>query len=210
MQCILCNSESNEKILSGSNRDYYHCSTCQLIFLNQELVLSNEEEKSRYENHINTIEDKGYVDFLNRVIEPASEYINKNMQGLDYGCGPGPTLSKLIEFKGIKCDYYDPYFFPEKELSKQYDFIFATECFEHFYSPQSELESIDKILKPGGILAIMTEFWTDLNKFPDWYYIKDPTHVCFYHADTLKFISEKYGYEIIFCDDKRVVVMRKK
>jgi hypothetical protein len=52
--------------------------------------------------------------------------------------------------------------------------------------------------------------WFDLSKFPDWYYIKDPTHVCFYNSQSFDEICKIYGLEIVFCDGKRVVVMRKK
>jgi len=209
MNCPLCHNKTESKI-SAVNRTFYLCEHCGLIFTSPEFRLDSSEEKTRYSFHQNNIDDQGYVGFLNQIILPALDLIKAGSAGLDFGCGPNPVLAKLIEKKGLFCDYYDPYFFPEIDLNKKYDFIFATECFEHFFSPATELEKICKMLKPGGILAVMTEIRTEIDKFPDWYYIKDPTHVCFYTKQSFEFISEKHGLEIVFWDGKRVVVMRKR
>lgn len=209
MNCPLCNSNIAGNSICAVSRNFFLCDNCKLIFVDPEFRLTEEEERKRYSFHQNNINDEGYVKFLNQIINPVLKELRPGLHGLDFGCGPDPVLAKLVKQRGFKCDYYDPYFFPEFNTDNQYDFIFATECFEHFFSTATELTIINSILKPGGVLAVMTEFWADLNKFSDWYYIKDPTHVCFYNYETLNYISQKYGFEIIFCDDKRVVVMRK-
>jgi len=208
MNCPLCGSESSEKILSKEQKDYYYCKCCELIFINPELLLDVADEKLRYDYHINNIEDKGYVNFLNRVIEPASKYLGESMMGLDYGCGPGPTLSQLVEQKGIKCDVYDPIYFPELDFESKFDFIFATECFEHFYNPKQEIEKIRGLLKPNGLLAVMTEFWKTKEEFPNWYYLKDDTHVSLFNENTFEYICKEYGFEVLYTDTKRVVILR--
>lgn len=209
MNCPLCGAKSNEKILSKWQKDYYYCKSCELIFINPELLLNASDEKSRYEYHLNSIEDTGYVNFLNRVVEPASKYLDKTMVGLDYGCGPGPTLSQLIEQKEIKCGFYDPIFFPELDFNSKFDFIFATECFEHFYNPKEEIQKLIGLLKPNGILAIMTEFWKTKEEFPNWYYLKDDTHVSLFNESTFDYICKKYGFEVLFSDAQRVIILRK-
>ncbi len=173
------------------------------------MLLDVADEKLRYDYHINNIEDTGYVNFLNRVIEPASKFLDESMIGLDYGCGPGPTLSQLIEQKEIKCDFYDPIYFPELDVSSKLDFIFATECLEHFYNPKQEIEKIIGLLKPNGILAIMTEFWKTKEEFPNWYYLKDDTHVSLFKENTFEYICKEFGFEVLYTDAKRVIVLRK-
>ncbi len=209
MQCPLCNNHTStfEK-KPFNNNIYFFCSVCKLVFLSPNSYLGADEEKKRYALHQNNIEAKGYVEFLNRIIEPSLTYINKTMHGLDYGCGPDSVLSKLLNLQNIECDYYDPFFFPSL-LNKKYDFIFATECFEHFFSPSKELETIISHLKPGGYLSIMTEFNVNPDNFLDWYYIKDPTHVCFYSLDTFEYISQKFGFEIVYLDKNRSIILRK-
>lgn len=73
------------------------------------------------------------------------------MKGLDYGCGPVPLLSKIIGQMDMECDEYDPIFSPVQQLEQQYDFIFATECFEHFFLPAKELKQLKGLLNEGGI-----------------------------------------------------------
>jgi hypothetical protein len=55
----------------------------------------------------------------------------------------------------------------------------------------------------------MTEFYSPEKDFADWYYIKDPTHVCFYTRKSFDFICLNFGFSIEYYDDKRVVVFRK-
>jgi len=209
MNCPLCNCCETSYRINACEKEFYLCNNCGLIFIGENYRLDRDTEKTRYSFHQNNIQDEGYVGFLNQIILPAIDLIKPGSIGLDFGCGPNPVLAKLIEKNGFCCDYYDPFFFPEIDLNKKYDFIFATECFEHFFSPATELEKICNMLNPGGILAVMTEIRPEIDKFRDWYYIKDPTHVCFYSNQSFDFICEKYGLKIAFWDGKRVVVMRK-
>ncbi len=206
MKCTLCSSNQVSVFASVKEKDYYKCAQCDLVFLDPKHYLNLSEEESRYGLHNNNIEDQGYVDFLNRTIKPTLEFIKPANKGIDYGCGPNPVLAKLLELDGYSCDYYDPIFFPELK-EKQYDFIFATECFEHFYSPETEMQTINSMLKPNGVLAIMTELNSYSDDFADWYYIIDPTHVCFYSSQTINYLCTTYGYKLVFTDNHRVVVL---
>jgi len=150
------------------------------------------------------------VKFLYRAITPALHYINTKQRGLDYGCGPVPTLSVILkENHGIACDDYDPIFYPDSP-SDQYDFIFSTECFEHFFAPTKEIVTIKELLKPGGLLIVMTELWNDDTDLATWYYFRDTTHVAFFHTKTFQYIAEFYDFELIPCDDIRVVILKKR
>ncbi|MEX0771568.1 MAG: class I SAM-dependent methyltransferase [Balneolales bacterium] len=206
--CPLCQWHENlDRIKGLDERAYYHCPNCSLIFSGPSFQLSEKDEQARYEEHNNGIQYPGYVRFINQAIEPALPYLNSKMKGLDYGCGPGPALSILLGRQGISCEDYDPYFFP-RELNSTYDFIFATECFEHFNHPDREIKRLKKLLKPGGILTIMTIQWSKLEDFSTWHYSKDPTHVSFFHQETFRFICNQYGFEEIPCKNNRVIILR--
>ncbi|HOZ29465.1 MAG TPA: class I SAM-dependent methyltransferase [Bacteroidales bacterium] len=195
--------------MSASEREFNICTNCELIFADKEYHLPPDEEKKRYTFHNNNIENKGYVDFLNQIILPARQLMPSRSQCLDYGCGPNPVLAKILHSYGTICDYYDPYFFPELNTDKKYDIVFASECFEHFFNPAKEIENIIRVLSPNGILAIMTEFWKDEKPFSEWYYIKDPTHVCFYHLKTFDHICKNFGLVQKYTDNFRVVLLSK-
>ncbi|MDF1561291.1 MAG: class I SAM-dependent methyltransferase [Bacteroidales bacterium] len=190
------------------NRAYTKCNDCHLIFTGTRFHPSVNEEKTRYSEHKNGTEYPGYVEFLNQAIEPALPHLSGNMKGLDFGCGPTPTLSVLLKRKGYQCDDYDPIFFPEIP-EKVYDYIFATECFEHFFFPGKEIQRIYELLSPQGFLIVMTEAWRTEEEFSCWYYARDKTHVSFYHSNTFKFIAGKFGFISHKSNNTRVVVLQK-
>jgi hypothetical protein len=64
--------------------------------------LSEDEEKSRYDTHNNDPKDVRYRQFLSQLSEPLLKKISDNSFGLDFGAGPGPTLSLMLEDYGHK------------------------------------------------------------------------------------------------------------
>lgn len=207
--CPLClNRKSFTEVKGADSRGYRECDTCKLIFVETRFLPSAKDEKKRYLTHNNGIQYPGYVKFLNQAIGSAIQLISPGMQGLDFGCGPVPTLSALLKQQGYNCDDYDPIFFPELK-SKFYDFIFATECFEHFFFPEKEIRKLNEILKPDGILIIMTETWNSIEEFSGWYYTNDITHIVFYHKDTFRFIAEKFGFKTHESKNQRVTILQK-
>lgn len=210
MTCPLCLTTKEFAPVQGpDNRVFEHCDTCQLVFAAPDALPSLEEEEAHYLRHENSIENEGYVNFLNKAINPALPFLKPGWKGLDYGCGPGPTLSQLVAKAGFEVDNYDPFFFPELEADQVYDFIFATECFEHFFNPAKELKLLQQLLNEQGMLIIKTQFWQDLSDLSSWYYAKDLTHVVFYHVHTFDWIAKHYGFEKVFTDNSSVVILKK-
>jgi 2-polyprenyl-3-methyl-5-hydroxy-6-metoxy-1,4-benzoquinol methylase len=210
MTCPLCKTSKDFAHVNGpDNRVFQHCDTCQVIFAAPHMLPSLEEERSHYLRHENSIENEGYVNFLNKAIQPALPFFEQGWRGLDYGCGPGPTLSQLVAKAGYEVVNYDPFFFPKLKVKQVYDFIFATECFEHFFHPAKELELLQKLLKVQGLLIIKTQHWQNLSELATWYYAKDVTHVVFYHSQTFNWIAEHYGFEKIYSDNSSVIILKK-
>lgn len=208
IKCPLCsNNNSFIEVDGPDKRVYYKCNSCKLIFSDPSFYPSEEEERKRYLTHNNGIEYPGYVTFLNQAIHPALPYLKKGMQGLDFGCGPVPTLSVLLKREGYACEDYDPIFFP-KLPHKKFDFIFATECFEHFFNPKKEINTIKSLLKPNGFLIVMTQNWETENAFSSWNYADDITHVCFYHQDTFDYISKTYKLQFLENANDRVFILK--
>jgi len=206
--CRLCKSTKNSLSVKGlDERSYYFCEKCYLINVDRKYLLDKQAEKDRYLTHQNGIQFDGYVNFLRRAVNPALNFIQKDMVGLDYGCGPVPTLSKLLNREGYACDDYDP-FFINHDLKRKFGFIFSTEVFEHFFYPDQEIRKLRSLLCEDGILIIMTERWKNPDHFSKWYYARDNSHVCFYHSRTFSYICEKFGFEKLFDDGQRVVILK--
>ena len=133
MECTLCNQNISTAYFVDKRRSwtYWCCSRCDLVFRDPATYLPEEDEKSRYATHNNTIEDPRYVKFLSPALEGIVKYVKKGERGLDFGCGPGPTLSTMLDRSGYPCEYYDPLFFNTQTLLRStYDFITCTEVIE--------------------------------------------------------------------------------
>ncbi len=207
--CRLCSSDKTEQLnFAYGERQYCFCSQCHLIFADQASLPDYESERQRYEMHQNHLHDTGYIRFLQQLLVPLANILSPAREGLDYGCGPEPVLAHLIRSQGYKCEIYDPIFFPELQ-PKDYDFITATECIEHFHFPSVDFDKISKMLRQEGILALMTDTWQSIEKFGTWHYIRDFTHVCFYNILTMSWLAEKYGMSLIYTDSRRVFIFRK-
>ena len=206
--CRLCKSTNRLVFIVGvDKRNYCLCEECCLISVDRKHLLDKQTEKERYLTHQNGTQFEGYVKFLYQAVNPALNLMKKDMVGLDYGCGPVPTLSKLLKKEGYDCEDYDPYFVAH-DLDRKFGFIFSTEVFEHFYNPHKEIKRIRSLLCEEGILIIMTERWKDPDHFSKWYYARDNSHVCFYHLRTFDYICEKFGFEKLFDDGQRVVILK--
>jgi len=200
--CPLCGAPEP----SGSR--FLNCSRCDLVFRPAKDRPSAEEERAHYLTHENSPEQEGYVRHLRRALDPALPYLEPGMKGVDWGSGPGPTLSGLLRATGFACHDYDPIFGP-KALFPPYDFIFATECLEHMHHPGRDMEHLVSCLSPGGLFIAMTECWEQLSQFDSWRYARDPTHTSFFHRRTFVWIAAHFKMEHVWSDGRRVFILRR-
>jgi len=200
--------ESAAGLVSADGRPFRWCPTCWLVYYTGASYPNREEERLRYETHNNESDDPGYQSFLRRAIDPIGDFLHPGMRALDYGSGPGPAMPVVLGDLGISCTLYDPIYAPEKPEGL-FDLITCTETFEHFHRPAESLRHINGLLAAGGLLAVMTEQWTDLSRFGRWYYTRDETHVCFYHHETFNWIADEFGFKVLHDDRRRVVCMQK-
>ena len=133
------------------HRHYFRCGKCSLVYIDRDSLPSIEMEKAQYDLHENRYDDLDYRNFLNRLAKPLLERLEPNSVGLDFGCGPGPTLSLILEEAVHWGSIYDPIYYPDINLlSQSYDFITATEVFEHQHQPEKDLKVLFNALNTGG------------------------------------------------------------
>lgn len=208
--CPLCRGQSIADFYQDRRRAFFRCGLCTLIFVDPENLLSAEEEKARYDAHENSPGDNGYRGFLSRLVDPLAERMGgMALDGLDFGSGPGPTLSLLLEAKGYSMTLYDPYYANDPSvLTRKYDFVTCTEAIEHFYTPGKEWSLMRDCIKPGGWLGVMTRLAAEAGTFGKWYYKNDLTHVSFFTRDTFLYLTKRDGMEVEFIGND-VILMRK-
>jgi len=212
LDCPLCRSPGPEPFFADA-RDYYRCGVCQLVFVPLRFVLSPAEEKSVYDQHQNSPDDAGYRTFLSRLCDPICQRLAPGSRGLDFGSGPGPTLSVILTEAGHQVAIYDPFYAPDQSPLRPppealYDFITASEVVEHLRHPGAELERLWRILNPGGLLGVMTKRVLDREAFSRWHYKNDPTHIRFFSAATFEYLAEHWRAELAIVGDD-VVLFRK-
>ncbi len=194
IKCILCAWEA-KTLAAVKERKYYQCPRCSAVFLDPANYLSSIKEKERYEEHNNDVEDPAYQDFVAPVVSEVRDKFGQQHQGLDFGAGTGPVITKLLREKGYRVALYDPFFWDNPEVLKgTYDFIVCCEVIEHFHSPLKEFGRLNSLLRPGGMLFCMTDLYCESMDFQRWYYKDDSTHVFFYHPRTLEWLKGKIGF----------------
>ena len=197
--CPLCNSKKNKLLYKNQIREYLKCNVCEFIFVPTQFHLSESEEKLRYDTHNNDPKDPRYRQFLSQLSEPLISLIPSQSIGLDFGCGPGPTLSLMLEDEGYEVDLYDKFYVKDNSVfDKDFDFITLTEVIEHLSDPIFELERLALLLKPRGFIAIMTQIFKENQSFKEWYYKNDPTHISFYNQKSLRFLANHLDLAINF------------
>ena len=195
VSCPVCLSIQARPFQTVGGRPYWRCSACKATFLDPAQRPDAPTELARYRLHNNDPADPGYRRFLNQLAQPLLERLAPGMEGLDYGCGPGPALAAMLTEAGHRVRVYDPFFSPDAAaLERTYDFITCTEAVEHFHQPAREFAVLNGLLRPGGWLGIMTCFQTDDARFAGWQYLRDPTHVVFYREDTFRFLAERFDW----------------
>ena len=195
--CPVCEEADARFFADVDGRKYWRCGRCAATFLSPAQLPDPAEEKREYDKHRNDVDDPGYRRFLARLADPLLQRLTPNSVGLDYGCGPGPALGTMLEAAGHRVRLFDPIYQAEDAaLERCYDFITCTEVVEHMHRPADEFRRLDALLRPGGLLGIMTTFQTDDTRFADWHYRRDPTHVVFYRESTLAFIADRMDWTI--------------
>jgi 2-polyprenyl-3-methyl-5-hydroxy-6-metoxy-1,4-benzoquinol methylase len=165
-----------------------------LVFVPPEFYLSADAEKAEYDQHENNIADEGYQQFLNRLWSPLKEVLRQNQTVLDFGCGPGPLLAKMMQQDGMKVSVYDHFYHPDQTVLQPnyYDAITSTEVIEHLHQPKDVFEKWLSMLKPNGHLGLMTKRVKDKAAFATWHYKNDLTHVCFFSEACFEWLAHRY------------------
>jgi SAM-dependent methyltransferase len=208
-KCPLCQHQRSKLFYQNSinEKTYFRCGHCQLVYLSIQQRLTLAQERALYSLHQNQIEDPQYRAFLSRIFTPLAKRVPAPAKVLDYGCGPGPALASIFSEAGYQVSLYDPYFHPDnKVLEEKYQIVTLTEVIEHCHNPLQVLDKIKSLLKPNGILGIMTKRVTQPEKFANWHYKNDPTHVCFFSESTFQWIAEALVMELEICGDDSVLL----
>ena len=208
-ECPLC-SHVVEPYLRDLRRAYWHCDGCDLVSVDPSARLDPSSERAYYDLHRNDPGDPGYRRFLGRLAGPLLGRLAPGMRGLDHGCGPGPTLSVMMEEAGMLMEVYDPHYRPDlAPLGRVYDFATCTEVVEHFRHPAEDWARLTSLVRPGGWLGVMTKLVLSRDRFATWHYKDDPTHLSFYSPATFDWLGDRYHLAVERVDRDVILLQRR-
>lgn len=194
---LCCATDAYELPVAG--KLYHRCRACELVWLDAAEHLDPAREKAVYDGHDNQVDDPRYRHFLQRAFGEVQRRLPPPASGLDFGCGPGPALIAMGREAGYQMAGYDKFYADEPELlTRQYDFITSTEVIEHIAEPRAVLETLWGCLKPGGLLVQQTQRVLGDERFRQWRYRHDPTHIVFFAEASFRALADRWQAQVEF------------
>ncbi len=209
IHCPVCLSTKIKPFMKVKDLYYWTCKACGARLLSSKHWLSHKKELAYYQTHENDSNEEGYRKYVSKLAVPLLDKLSTPSKGLDFGSGPDPALAAILKENGHKMTLYDPFFYDcTGSLTHTYDFITCSEVVEHFRQPAKQFDLLNRLVRPGGWIGVLTKFQTVDSLFKNWRYRRDPTHIVFYRKITLEVIAKQRQWAIEFpCQD--VVLFKK-
>ena len=75
-------------------------------------------------------------------------------------------------------------------------------------TPGQELDRLYGLLRPGGLLGVMTKRVIDRERFARWHYIRDPTHVCFFARASFVWVADRWGARLDIVEQDVIIIAK--
>lgn len=208
--CRVCKSPA--PLFYQDTRTFHKCPNCWLIFTND--FPDKTLEENHYKSQWQTTEPEFWKNQTTALISYIQAYFSpKNI--LDFGAGSG-EMARELRSQGYQVTALEPMrdgYLKDQQYPQLFDVVIAVEVIEHLPNPWEELEQIEKVLEPEGIMVFSTGLTNPFIEAPDavehfktWWYKDDPTHLSFFCNHTLGVMAELRDYTIDIFGDKVFVV----
>lgn len=222
--CPICGSKKYKKFWAMSGYRLARCRNCgmvwdflppsNLLIQYEEKYFINENPKGGYANYFEgmAINKKTFADRLKKIEKKYGK-----SKFLDVGCALGDCLIEAKKLgwedaEGLEVSEY-AYKFAKKRGVKvkkgtlddtypkeSFGIVAYQDVIEHVTNPIGELKKAYKVLKPGGIVYLVTPdvggFWSKLLG-PLWYHYKPVEHVVYFSQETMKRALINAGFKNI-------------
>ncbi len=212
LSCPVCGSEGGYFLdYEAKGRRFLLCPVCSLVYQEDSTLPDADSEKKRYEQHRNNPDDAGYVQWLQSFIDKAVMPWYEGGRVLDFGSGPTPVLTHMLERLGMDVTSYDPYFFPLWPDRHDYSLILLCEVLEHIHNPVKAFMDLYELASENGVISVRTQFLPSPEPaaFRNWWYKEDPTHIRFYNTDSLDILAGLSGWTLIGHDSSSLAFFKK-
>lgn len=214
LPCRICNSPA--PFFFQDTRTFHKCPDCWLIFTN------DLPDKTVEENHYKAQWETTQAEFWKNQTDALVSYIQNYLTPkriLDFGAGSG-EMTQELQRHGYLVTALEPMndgYLKDQNYPFLFDAVVAVEVIEHLPNIWEELEEIEKVLEPEGIMVFSTGLTNTFIELPDsiehfktWWYKDDPTHLSFFCNHTLGVMADMRNYTIDIYGDKLFVVSKSK
>lgn len=226
MKCPLCDSAKISRYWAMPGYKLAKCQKCGFIWdpfppesletVYTKSYFINDNPKGGYANYFEgmNINKKTFYERIKRI----NKKISNKGRMLDVGSAFGDSLyeAKLLGWKdlyGVELSDFAAAKAREKGLkikagtlksakfpSDYFDVVTLQDVIEHVKDPNSEIQEIKRVLKPGGLVFIVTPdvegVWAKLLG-KNWYHYKPGEHIMYFSQETLKKLLKNAGFKDI-------------
>ena len=223
VNCIICGKNRTEAFAVNNGFNLVRCLEDDLIYVNPQPDKNDFEEFYESPDYfLRGTKELGYADYIadrDAIAKNSRTIINlikkfcKNGKLLDIGCAYGFSLDaarragfdvwgndlnreaikyarQTLNIVNVKPGYL-------KDINyenKFFDIAMMLGTIEHFQNPQNEVSEAKRILKPGGILAVLT---VDMDSIIGRGTIRPPEHLYYFSGRTLRKFLENNDFEVL-------------
>ena len=212
-KCKVCD-ETVAHFFYADHRSFYKCPTCSLIFT------KDYPPKDKENGHYQTQWEETQPEFWEKQVDVLLQMTQNYFQPqniLDFGAGSG-HLTRELQRRGYAVTPLEPMvngYLKDQDYPHTFDLIIALEVVEHLHDLWSEFQEIDKVLSPGGIFLCSTALSNPfieqndaVQKFSEWWYKDDFTHVNFFCNATLARLGERMNWDVDIYANKAFVMIK--
>jgi 2-polyprenyl-3-methyl-5-hydroxy-6-metoxy-1,4-benzoquinol methylase len=148
---------SNVRAFSGEQFAVWRCRRCASLHARDEVDLAHYYAK--YPFHSLPDDWRMRAMYANQWSRLTSAGVRPNDSILDYGCGAGDFIRYLRARGASDVAGYDEYSTPFADasvLERRYRCVISQDVIEHVADPRALLDRFDRLVEPGGVIAIGT------------------------------------------------------
>lgn len=225
-KCPVCGKSKNKIFWGQRGYPLAKCGNCSMVWDYQfeqeneaqyeKLYFKNDNPKGGYANYFDgmAINKKTFAHRLKKI----EKKLGKKGKLLDVGCALGDCLMVARDLgwedcQGLELSEYASSFakkrglnvsrgtlFSKKFPKNYFDVVTMFDVIEHVDDPIKQLKEIYRILKPGGIVLLVTPdiggFWSKLLG-SNWYHYKPGEHLLYFSQEPTCLALKKVGFKKI-------------